>query len=58
MASPAVRQQGFALWSLLTFLLNAILFVLIGLQLPAILDGLSGESPGVPGGTAAAISRS
>jgi monovalent cation/hydrogen antiporter len=56
MASPAVRQQGFALWSLLTFLLNAILFVLIGLQLPTILDGLSGESPGFLLGTAAAIS--
>jgi CPA1 family monovalent cation:H+ antiporter len=56
MASPAVRQQGFALWSLLTFLLNAILFVLIGLQLPAILDGLSGETPGFLLGTAAAVS--
>ena len=56
MASPAVRQQGFALWSLLTFLLNAILFVLIGLQLPAILDGLSGESPAFLLETAAAIS--
>jgi monovalent cation/hydrogen antiporter len=55
-ASPAVRQQGFALWSLLTFLLNAILFVLIGLQLPAILDGLSGQSPGFLLETAAAIS--
>jgi len=28
------------------FLLNALLFVLIGLQLPLILEGLSGESPG------------
>src|ERR671933_1400595 len=44
-ASPLVRQQGFALWTLLTFLLNAILFILVGLQLPAILDALSGESP-------------
>ena len=55
MASPFVRQQGFALWSLLTFLLNAILFVLVGLQLPAILDGLSGQSPGFLATTAAAI---
>jgi monovalent cation/hydrogen antiporter len=55
-ASPLVRQQGFALWSLLTFLLNAILFVLIGLQLPAILDGLAGESLGFLLGVAAAIS--
>jgi Na+/H+ antiporter len=56
MATPAVRQQGFALWSLLTFLLNALLFVLIGLQLPAILDGLSGESVGFLLATAAAVS--
>src|SRR3954470_3370663 len=56
MASPAVRQQGFALWSLLTFLLNAILFVLIGLQLPAILDSLGGESPWFLLETAAAVS--
>jgi Na+/H+ antiporter len=56
MATPAVRQQGFALWSLLTFLLNAILFVLIGFQLPTILDGLAGESPAFLLGTAAAIS--
>jgi monovalent cation/hydrogen antiporter len=54
-ASPLVRQQGFALWSLLTFLLNAILFVLIGLQLPGILDGLSGRSLGFLVGTGAAV---
>ena len=53
--SPYVRQQGFAFWTLLTFLLNAILFVLIGLQLPSILDGLRGESPWWLLGTAAAI---
>ncbi|MEA2269520.1 MAG: monovalent cation/hydrogen antiporter [Solirubrobacteraceae bacterium] len=55
-ASPLVRQQGFALWSLLVFLLNAILFVLIGLQLPQILDALRGESPWTLLGTAVAIS--
>jgi monovalent cation/hydrogen antiporter len=51
-----VRQQGATLWSLLTFLLNALLFVLIGLQLPSILDGLSGQSTGFLLGVAAAIS--
>jgi len=55
-ASPLVRQNGFALWSLLTFLMNALLFVLIGLQLPQILDGLAGESPGFLLGAAAAVS--
>jgi monovalent cation/hydrogen antiporter len=39
-ASPESRMQGFALWSILTFLLNATLFILIGLQLPVIVDGL------------------
>jgi CPA1 family monovalent cation:H+ antiporter len=41
-ASPESRMQGFALWSILTFLLNAALFILIGLQLPTIVDGLQG----------------
>jgi CPA1 family monovalent cation:H+ antiporter len=40
-ASPESRMQGFALWSILTFLLNAVLFILIGLQLPVIVDGLT-----------------
>jgi CPA1 family monovalent cation:H+ antiporter len=53
-ATPYVRQQGFAVWTLLAFLLNALLFVLIGLQLPHILDALSGESAGFLIGAAAA----
>jgi Na+/H+ antiporter len=43
-ASPAQRLTGFAVWEMLTFLLNALLFVLIGLQLPFILEGLSEQS--------------
>ena len=54
-ASPESRMQGFALWSILTFLLNATLFILIGLQLPAIVDGLSGEPAGQVVGYAALI---
>src|SRR4051794_30373432 len=54
--TPNVRQELFSLWSSLTFLLNAILFVLIGLQLPTILDALSGRSLGFLLGTAAAVS--
>jgi CPA1 family monovalent cation:H+ antiporter len=42
-ASPESRMQGAAMWSILTFLLNATLFILIGLQLPAIVDGLAGR---------------
>jgi monovalent cation/hydrogen antiporter len=41
-ASLESRMQGYAMWSILTFLLNAALFILIGLQLPTIVDGLSG----------------
>lgn len=54
-ASPESRMQGFALWSILTFLLNATLFILIGLQLPVIVDGLSGQPAGEVIGYAAAI---
>jgi monovalent cation/hydrogen antiporter len=54
-ASPESRMQGFAMWSILTFLLNATLFILIGLQLPTIVDGLSGRSPGEVIGYAAAV---
>jgi CPA1 family monovalent cation:H+ antiporter len=31
-ASPTTRLQGFGMWELLQFLLNALLFVLIGLE--------------------------
>jgi monovalent cation/hydrogen antiporter len=45
-STARMRIQGFAVWETLVFLLNALLFVLIGLQLPSILDELSGESAG------------
>jgi monovalent cation/hydrogen antiporter len=43
-STASMRLQGYAVWETLIFLLNALLFVLIGLQLPLILDGLEGES--------------
>ena len=43
------------MWSILTFLLNAALFILIGLQLPTIVDGLSGRPAGEVVGYAAAV---
>jgi CPA1 family monovalent cation:H+ antiporter len=46
LASPQTRLQGFALWEILTFLLNATLFILIGLQLPLILEGIEGRGAG------------
>jgi Na+/H+ antiporter len=45
-ASPQTRLQGFALWEMLVFLLNATLFILVGLQLPVIVDGLQGRGAG------------
>lgn len=38
--NATVRMQGFAMWQILTFLLNSFLFMLIGLQLPTLLDAL------------------
>jgi monovalent cation/hydrogen antiporter len=37
------RLQGDAFWEILTFLLNGLLFILVGLSLPAVLDGLGGH---------------
>ena len=50
------RLQGAGFWEVLTFLLNVLLFGLIGLQLRPILDGLSGEDGWSLVGEAAVIS--
>jgi Na+/H+ antiporter len=39
--SPETRLQGYAFWELVTFLLNGLIFSLIGLQLGSIVGGLS-----------------
>ncbi len=46
LTTPQTRVQGIAVWEILFFLLNALLFGLVGLQLPSILDSLSGTSTG------------
>jgi Na+/H+ antiporter len=38
--SPTVRLQVLAVWDSLTFILNGLVFVLIGLQLPYVLAGI------------------
>jgi len=38
------RLQAFAFWEMVVFLLNGFVFITIGLQLPAILRALKGES--------------
>ena len=55
-STASMRIQGYAVWDTLVFLLNALLFVLIGLQLPLILDGLEGEPTLTLIGYAAAVS--
>jgi CPA1 family monovalent cation:H+ antiporter len=40
------RLQGFYVWDILDFVVNAILFVLIGLQLRGVVDGLDGYAAG------------
>jgi CPA1 family monovalent cation:H+ antiporter len=44
LTTPQMRLQGVAVWQIVQYLLNALLFVLIGLQLPVILDAL-GDVP-------------
>jgi monovalent cation/hydrogen antiporter len=46
LTSAQTRLQGLAVWEIVFFVLNALLFALIGLQLPTILDELSGRSGG------------
>ena len=38
LSTAAGRLRGYAFWEVLVFLLNAVLFLLVGLQLPTILD--------------------
>jgi CPA1 family monovalent cation:H+ antiporter len=44
LTSAQTRLQGLAVWEILFFLLNSLLFALVGLQLPVIVDALSGFS--------------
>jgi monovalent cation/hydrogen antiporter len=50
------RLQGFMVWDILDFLLNAALFVLVGLELRPVVDGLGGYSAGTLAGYALAVS--
>lgn len=42
--SANVRLQAWAVWDALTFAINGLVFVLIGLQLPHVLEGIRGYS--------------
>ena len=53
--SPTTRLQAYGTWEVLGFLVNAVLFMLIGLQLPVIVDGLAGRPWQEPVGYAALV---
>ncbi len=46
LTSARTRLQGVGLWEVIFFVLNGLLFALVGLQLPVILDALAGTSSG------------
>ena len=43
LTTPVMRIQGTSVWEILMFLLNAVLFMLVGLQLPRVLEDIAGE---------------
>lgn len=43
LTTAQTRLQGDAFWEILTFLLNGLLFILVGLSLPSVLDNLGGR---------------
>ncbi len=55
LVTPSTRIQIVGFWEILTFGLNAVLFVLIGLQLRTVIDGLGEYSTGQLAGYAAAV---
>src|SRR5207342_839763 len=46
LTTAQVRLQGLAVWEVVQYMLNALLFVLVGLQLPVVINAL-GDVPGV-----------
>jgi CPA1 family monovalent cation:H+ antiporter len=54
--SARTRLQGFFVWDILDYLVNASLFVLVGLQLRTVIDGLTGHSAPSLAGYAVAVS--
>ncbi len=56
LTTPQVRIQALAVWEVLQYLLNAFLFVLVGLQLPVVVESLEHLSTGQFLGYAALVS--
>ena len=56
LASASTRLLGFSFWEVLVYLANAVLFILVGLQLHPILDALGGAAVAVLVGQGALVS--
>jgi monovalent cation/hydrogen antiporter len=56
LASPTTRLLAFSFWEILVYLLNAVLFLLVGLQLHPILEQVTGRSVATLLGLAALVS--
>jgi Na+/H+ antiporter len=46
LTTPETRLQGVAVWEIATFVLNSLLFGLVGLQLPQVIDAIDGYTWG------------
>jgi Na+/H+ antiporter len=55
LASASTRLLGFSFWEVLVYLANAVLFILVGLQLHPILSGLGGTPMNVKVGQAVLV---
>jgi CPA1 family monovalent cation:H+ antiporter len=53
--SSSTRLQSAALWSMITFLLEGLVFALIGLQLPNVIEGVSPRIAGTAAAVTAAV---
>jgi len=56
LASPSTRLLGFSFWEVMVYLANAVLFILVGLQLQPILSALGGTAVAVLVARAALVS--
>jgi Na+/H+ antiporter len=56
LTNSQVRVQGVGVWEIVQYMLNALLFVLVGLQLPVVIDGLGDVSAARLLGYAALVS--
>jgi monovalent cation/hydrogen antiporter len=56
LSSPSTRLLGFSFWEVMVYLANAVLFILVGLQLDPILSALGGTAVAVLVAQAALVS--